>query len=303
MGEASSKGQYFFSKPQIDKYNEILWQEEGIQDSLSQLKDVTFDETTLQQTTAVLERYSELKAEEANNNIKLAQWEAKLDNLNRELKDVQVYDGIDCYGELQDLSNQLEENTNNVREYQQLSIDYRVKQAEIKALETRIKNTQDNQAKNKKRNAYVAVLQKAYDVLHTSQFPRKLIMSYADIVTEHLQENLELFDIPYSARVADNFKIELLDDQGRVLPHVSGGQEIMVGISLHISLHDLFSEAFPLMIIDEGTTHLDSPNRKAYFDMIKGLKAKSKLKQILIIDHDPQLSEVVDNVIQLKKND
>ena len=285
----------------IDSYNEVLWQEEGIRESLAQLKDVTFDETTLQQTTAVLERYKELKADEADNNVKCAQWEAKLDNLDRELKAIQVYDGDDARTELAELSMMLEQHTTAVREYQQLSIDYRVKQSEVKALETRIKNTQDNQAKNKKRNAYVATLQKAYDVLHTSQFPRKLIMSYADIVTDHLQENLELFDIPYNARVADNFKIELLDDQDRVLPHVSGGQEIMVGISLHIALHDLFSEAFPLMIIDEGTTHLDSPNRKAYFDMIKGLKAKSKLKQIIIIDHDSQLSEVVDNVIKLKK--
>ncbi|WP_394998609.1 AAA family ATPase [Acinetobacter sp.] len=285
----------------IDHYDKVLWQEEGIRDSLAQLKDVTFDETTLQQTTAVLERYKELKSEEADNNVKTAQWEAKLDNLDREIKAIQVYDGDDERTELNELSIKLEQNTNIVREYQQLSIDYRVKQAEVKSIETRIKNTEDNQAKNKKRNAYVAVLQKAYDVLHTSQFPRKLIMSYADIVTDHLQSNLELFDIPYSARVADNFKIELLDDQDRVLPHVSGGQEIMVGISLHIALHDLFSEAFPLMIIDEGTTHLDSPNRKAYFEMIKGLKAKSKLKQIIIIDHDPQLSEVVDNVIQLRK--
>ena len=286
---------------QIDAYNDVLWQEEGFKEQLKQFKDVTFDEVMFKKTNEFIDRHKELKAEKAVLDVQYTKACAELDALHKEIRDLSVYEGDSTVElELVEWAQALEHNTNLVRHYQQLSVDLKVKQAELKSLNERIVNTEANQEKNKLRNKYVATLQKAYDVLHTSQFPRKLIMSYADIVTEHLQENLELFDIPYKARVADNFKIEMYND-ACTLPSVSGGQEIIIGISLHLALHDLFSESFPLMIIDEGTTHLDATNRKAYFEMIKGLKAKSRLKQIIIIDHDPQFTDVVDNVIQLEK--
>lgn len=287
---------------QLEKYGGLEREEEQLKKQLTQFQNITFDEEMLQTTNNVIEHYGNLKIEEGQLNTQYEKTDAKYWNLSREIKTLAIYDGkTDPRKEMVRISNKIERNTENVRIQQQLSVDLRVKQFEIKNLNDRLKNSEQNHLKNIKRNKYVATLNKMYDILHTSQFPRKLIMSYAEIVTEYLQANLEMFDIPYKARVADNFKIEMIDDQDRILPHVSGGQEIMVGISLHLALHDLFSQSFPLMVIDEGTTHLDGPNRKAYFDMIKGLKAKSKLKQILIIDHDPQLSEVVDHVIQLKK--
>jgi DNA repair exonuclease SbcCD ATPase subunit len=90
-------------------------------------------------------------------------------------------------------------------------------------------------------------------------------------------------------------------EDNQIVPTVSGGQEMQIGISLHLALHELFSQSFPLLVIDEGTTHLDTTNRKAYFEIIKKLKANEKLQQILIIDHDEGLSTVVDNVINLNE--
>lgn len=285
------------------KYEVVLDRKEALVAQLEQLQNITFDEELLQNTTAVIERYTELKAEKSSAELKQAKAMGSVTDLMREIAVLTQYDGDNPLVELEQISKILTQHYDDYRINQQRSVDLKIKQFELKNINERIKNSQDNHKKNTQRNAYVATLNKAYEVLHTAQFPRKLIMMYSEVVTEYLQENLEMFDIPYTARVADNFKIEMIDEQDRILPTVSGGQEIVVGISLHLALHDLFSQSFPLMVIDEGTTHLDSTNRKAYFDLIKGLKSKSKLKQILIIDHDPQLSEVVDQVVQLKKNE
>lgn len=271
------------------------------QQQINQFPVVTFDENLLQIINDAIQLHKELKTKQAELEMNKLKTEAKIDGLTKDILNLAVYDGINAQQELEQILQKLTDNVENVRVQQQLTIDLRVAQAELTNIKERITNTKLNHEKNQNRNKYFASLNKVYDILHSSQFPRKLIMSYAEVVTDYLQENLEMFDIPYTARVADNFKIEMLDDHNRVLPSVSGGQEMMVGISLHLALHDLFSQSFPLMIIDEGTTHLDTTNRKAYFDIIKKLKLKSKLKQILIIDHDPQLSEVVDNVIILKK--
>lgn len=271
---------------------------------LEQFKNLTFDENQLIKFTDVIKKYEDYAVEYTNLNAKYNDLTHSLITLSNEINTLAEYDADSSpYIEKQEIFNKLTNNTEDQRHYQQLNVAIKVKEVEVKNIAARIKTAEENSKKNKNRNEYVSALNKVYDILHTSQFPRKLILSYADIVTDYLQDNLQLFNMPYTARVSDNFKIELVDDQDRILPAVSGGQEMQVGISLHLALHDLFSQSFPLMIIDEGTSHLDKGNRKAYFDIIGNLKVKNKLKQIIIIDHDPQLSEVVDHVIELKVND
>jgi len=152
---------------------------------------------------------------------------------------------------------------------------------------------------NKVRNKYVNILNEIYEMLATSQFPRKLIQTYSSTVSEYLSENLRQFNFPYRAEVNDSFGIDVFDYQGRKLPCVSGGQEIMVGVALRLALHSMFGEAFPMMIFDEGSVHLSQESKKNYFEVIKNMKNMSKLKQIIIIDHDEDLSDVVDNTIKL----
>jgi exonuclease SbcC len=152
---------------------------------------------------------------------------------------------------------------------------------------------------NKVRNKYVNILNEIYEMLATSQFPRKLIQTYSSTVSEYLSENLRQFNFPYRAEVNDSFGIDVFDYRGRKLPCVSGGQEIMVGVALRLALHSMFGEAFPMMIFDEGSVHLSQESKKNYFEVIKNMKNMSKLKQIIIIDHDEDLSDVVDNTIKL----
>jgi DNA repair exonuclease SbcCD ATPase subunit len=158
---------------------------------------------------------------------------------------------------------------------------------------------ENTKAHNSARNKYVGILNELYELLATSQFPRKLIQTYSSTVSEYLSENLRNFNFPYRAEVNDNFGIDVFDDQNRKLPSVSGGQEIMIGVALRLALHSMFGEAFPMLIFDEGSVHLSQESKKHYFEVIKNMNDMSKLKQIIIIDHDEDLTDVVDNTIKL----
>jgi exonuclease SbcC len=138
----------------------------------------------------------------------------------------------------------------------------------------------------------------AYDVLHTSQFPRRLVQTYGTVVEEELQQQLQRFDLPYRANINEDFRIVVTRD-GHVVPRLSGGQEMVVGLCLRLALHSMFSQAFPMLIIDEGTTHLDEENKKLYFQCVKDLKADKIIQQLIIIDHSSLLTEAVDHVIRL----
>jgi len=163
----------------------------------------------------------------------------------------------------------------------------------------RITDNDAIKAKNVKRDQYVQDLGEVYEALHTSEFPRKLIQNYAGIVTEYLNRHLDSFVIDYTAQVNDNFGIDVLDTSGRILPTVSGGQRVIIGLSLRLALHDLFGQGFPMMIIDEASAALHEDNKQAYFDVVKSLKDNAKLKQVIVIDHDDRLANVVDNLIAL----
>ena len=164
--------------------------------------------------------------------------------------------------------------------------------------DTIAKNNKDMQV-NARRQNYAKVLEEMYDILHTGKLPRMLIQTYASNVSTGMSNVLGLFEFPYTAEVNNNFGIDVYDASGNKLPSVSGGQEVMVGMSLRLALHEMFGGAFPFMIIDEGSDGLAPAAKKEYFEIIRNLKTMSKLKQIIVIDHDPALENVVDNVLRL----
>jgi len=79
---------------------------------------------------------------------------------------------------------------------------------------------------------------------------------------------------------------------------VSGGQAMVIGLSLRLALHDMFAQSLSLFCCDEPTQGLDTDNQALLFELVKNLK-QSGIKQIIIIDHNTGLSRVVDNYITL----
>jgi exonuclease SbcC len=272
-----------------------------LQNNLEGLSDVRFDEAEYGLYQSVIAQYDALMVKKDVLMTNIQNISSKLINHNVELLTIPSYDNKtkSMDEEFKQVQLEIEEVRQNI-EYKR---DLELQLAKDKQLLELAQNTYNEnktlREKNEKRNRYLYILNELYELLHTSQFPRKLIQTYAGTVSEYLNEHLQLFNFPYGAKVNDNFGIDVFDTAGLKLPAVSGGQEVMLGVALRLSLHNMFGSAFPMMILDEGSVHLSNESKKSYFEIIKNLKKISNFKQIIIVDHDEDLSSVVDNTITL----
>jgi DNA repair exonuclease SbcCD ATPase subunit len=269
---------------------------------LSAYADVRYD---AQQHEAFREQIKKHKLNEALLSG-LASAEAQLhqdiNQLQLKLASSTGYDNTDPEGasaELSKIEVELQGVNQRLATVKQLEIDIAVKRQEACSLLEEIKQNEEHIAKNKKTSDYKSILTEVYDIFHPTKFPRALIQTYSSTVTEYMNDALTAFDFPYTAKVNETFGIDVYNDEGLLLPSVSGGQQVMIGFSLRLALHNMFVGAFPFMVIDEGSYGLNAENSKKYFEIIRSLNKHSKFKQVIVIDHHPELSEYVDYTVQL----
>lgn len=272
-----------------------------IENALNSYSDVSFDQEAYDLCESVIAKYSA--------------WESKLSLLNNEISGIDddthklriQLAGLTAYDkdssqfatEQLDIRTKIEEFQKAREAVKKLEIEIAENNREIKVIKQELKDSNLNAEKNKKRNQYVSILRSVYDLFHTGKFPRALIQTYSSTVSEYMNEVLASFDFPYTAKVNETFGIDVFNAEGLQLPAISGGQQVMVGFSLRLALHNMFVGAFPFMIIDEGSYGLNNENAKKYFEIIKTLGKSSKFKQVIVIDHHSELSEYVDNTINL----
>jgi DNA repair exonuclease SbcCD ATPase subunit len=274
---------------------------DGLEAGLAPLEDVTFDQGDYDIYSAVVTQYAELQQEKEKHS-------SQVDSLGRDSLALQLkLTGLPTYDfakvslevEAEDIDFKIGELKTKQEQKNKFQLDLSMNQQLLQLKKEELEKNKGIKEQNNRRNKYVTVLNDIYEMLHTSEFPRKLIQTYASTVSEYLVDNLRQFNFPYRAEVNDNFGIDVFDTSGRKLPSVSGGQEIMIGVALRLALHSMFGEAFPMMIFDEGSVHLSQESKKSYFEVIKNMKNLSKFKQVIIIDHDEDLAGVVDNTIKL----
>lgn len=285
---------------EMAKYEGLMGRKEYLVKELETMKDLSFSEEDLVQAQTEHKLVKDLHANltELRNrkvvlssNVKVA--EEKLRSLATHEGEMPIDQELKMFKEALELDERRRDEIN------QLQLQSGKLEHELLLLDQRINSSHGNSKYNAKRKAYLEALTDVYDVFATAKFPRRLIETYMDHVQVSLATYLEYFNLPYTVKVVDGFKIRLFTEHDKMLPNVSGGQEMMVGICLRLALHKMFAKAFPIWIIDEGTTHLSDDNRQNYFNLIDELRNQKVINQIIIIDHDERLSEVVDQTIQL----
>jgi exonuclease SbcC len=277
--------------------NDIL----KVTSSLSGFQDAVFAQGEYDLYSAVIKQYDELYEKKTQETSQIQQLTNNLLELNVSLITIPFYDNAtkSMDEEFAQVSSQLQKLKADLVLKKELELAIAKDDQLLKLAEKAYVDNENIKDKNQKRNKYLYVLNEIYELLHTSQFPRKLIQTYSGAVSEYLNENLQLFNFPYSSSVNDNFGIDVFDSHGHKLPAVSGGQEIMIGVALRLALHNMFGSAFPMMVLDEGSVHLSVESKKCYFEIIKRLKKVSNFKQIIIVDHDEDLAAVVDHTVKL----
>lgn len=272
-----------------------------LETQIAEMGTIDFNQEEFDLMTQVIKKVKEDQAQLRTLRTKLSTVENDITLTDMGLSQLQEYKGANNAAyDLAFFQSTLETNRRQQSERSRLELEISKVEIEIKMSEERIQRSLQNQTKNRKRDSYLGLLQRIYEVLHTSKFPRELIQSYSSLVEEELGIQLSKFSIPYRARIVEGFKLEIINKDGYVLPEVSGGQENIIGLCLRLALHSLFSQSFPLLIVDEGTTNLHAENVKLYFDLIKSLKEENVIKQLILIDHHESLQSVVDHTIELK---
>jgi exonuclease SbcC len=272
-----------------------------ITNALEAYKSVNFDEEAYTLCSSVIEKYNNWELKLSGLTKEAKTYEDETNRLNLQLAGLTSYDKeqTEFASEKASVQRAIDEFQKTQEEAKKLEIEIAANNREIKGLKQDLEDNAGYIEKNKKRKLYVDVLKSVYDIFHTGKFPRALIQTYSSTVTEYMDEVLASFNFPYTAKVNETFGIDVFQENGLQLPDISGGQQVMVGFSLRLALHNMFVGAFPFMIIDEGSYGLTDENAKKYFEIIKTLGKSSKFKQVIVIDHHSELSEYVDNTIKL----
>lgn len=274
---------------------------DGLEQRLSEYADVEYDKENHESMLTVLEHVKKLEKEQSSNAELLVSLTKEQTTLQMNLAGVVSYDGTEeeYLQEVAHVASEIEKYKEALAQLRKHEQELAVKKQELKTLTKERDDNLEYARKNQQRKEYVEVLDKVYDLFHPSRFPRLLIQTYAGTVSEYMNEVLEAFDFPYTTSVNESFGIDVYNEDGHKLPSVSGGQQVMIGFSLRLALHNMFVGAFPFMIVDEGSYGLNGENTKKYFEVISKLNKSSKFKQVIVIDHHEELSEYVDNTINL----
>lgn len=285
----------------VDEYNKYVQEKNRLIQVLEVYKHVYYDEKKHQELKAALAKYESIKLELDSLNSQLKTLENNLNAKKLELAGAVKYDrpNMDIDEEIQQVNDNIDTYEQNKKTADSLALEIALAEQKVKDLDIQLLENKELSHKNNNRKKYLDTLQAVYDIFHTSKFPRALIQTYADIVSEYMSSVLASFDFPYTATVNELFGIDVFNSDGLKLPSVSGGQQVMIGLSLRLALHNMFVGAFPLMIIDEGSYGLAAENSQKYFNIISELNKSDKFKQVIVIDHHPELSEYVDNTIKL----
>jgi DNA repair protein SbcC/Rad50 len=284
----------------IQEYDLAMSRSRAIAEELNRYKNANFDASVLSDIENRIQVYHKNVEEERDINNRLISIEYELRLLRPQLNNgnasfEEVSEQIDLLQQAIDVNKTRNDNL------KETDLAIAKIETEIRLLERRVSVATVNGVKNARIDRYNSMMNAVYETLHVSQFPRMLISSFANVIQDKINENIQEFAFPYTVRIDDGFKIVAMDAGGRDLPRVSGGEACVLGICLRLALHSMFSQSFPLMILDEPSTNLSSTKLPMLWNTIENLKNSKKIKQLIIIDHNEGLMNVVDNVIKIAK--
>src|SRR3989338_8470350 len=124
----------------------------------------------------------------------------------------------------------------------------------------------------------------------------------------------KLFNKWFYLLVQDSFESNLDENFTPIIMHngaemlyefLSGGERTAVALAYRLALNQTINSVLSniktrdLVILDEPTEGFSEPQ----INKIKEVFDEMKVKQIIIVSHEPKIENFVDNVIKLKKED
>ena len=146
----------------------------------------------------------------------------------------------------------------------------------------------------------VALLDKSRDALHANAVPLLVARGTTARLNALIQKYLDLFEFPH--RVFMNEDLDFMvdfPDMTASAALLSGGQTMVVAMSVRFAMQELFTFGCGILILDEPTNNLDANNRELLQDMLQkaGDYFKAKHLTVLVPTHDQDIEAIAENKI------
>jgi exonuclease SbcC len=149
---------------------------------------------------------------------------------------------------------------------------------------------------------YRTLCERARMLLHRDNLPNMVAQAYMKSLNAHLEHYLEVFDVPFRARMMEDTSI-VCQFGKREIPagRLSGGQRVALGLTWRFAVHALFVNHLGLMILDEPTVFLDRDRVDSVYKLLEKVKSYSKSAelQVLVSTHEGGLAGAFDQVMTI----
>ena len=182
---------------------------------------------------------------------------------------------------------------------------------ELKGTEENLKRLEEKKGELEKVRRSLAkvrdslfILQKVQESVHPERgFLKDVRTMLLPRIAHYCKEFFEAFDFEFGDLfISEDLSVEFgMPGQGTMLiEDLSGGQQVAFALALRFAMARNFSQSMELLVLDEPTVHLDAQRRMGLTELL--LKLKSRIPQMLIVTHDPELEVAGDRVIRVKNH-
>jgi len=164
---------------------------------------------------------------------------------------------------------------------------------------------QDRLKKHAAAQKLVHVVSECEDLFHWSGLPKSVSQSNMELLVEDINENLSLFDNPFSVQSSEDltFLVYFPGKPPVKANQLSGGQKVVLAIAFRAALDRVFGHDVGMMFLDEPTAGLDTDNIDYFHTALQQFSAKlSGKRQIAVITHVQELESVFDQVVTVNKD-
>lgn len=141
------------------------------------------------------------------------------------------------------------------------------------------------------------------DLLHRDNVPRLLLEGVRGDLNSKLSEYVNMFDLPYELDwTADgDLLYKPLNAEWCSTRMLSGGQKYILMLSLRCSFAELLDSVFPVLVLDEPTTGLDTVNRGLLAETLLSISDTlcTRGMSLLIPTHDETIIQNAQNIIKI----
>lgn len=159
------------------------------------------------------------------------------------------------------------------------------------------------QEKAKIRNL-LHVVEEAGEVFHWNNLPKTVAQANMELLVDDINDNLSMFNNPFYVEADHDltFKVFFPGQPAVKAKQLSGGQKVVLAIAFRAAIDRVFGHNVGMMFLDEPTAGLDADNVEYFHTALQQLAKKvSSNRQLVVITHVQELSNVFDQLIEIAK--